>query len=116
MAVKTGDAGPWSRWRRERRGGAATPPPYRSEEAKLLGAVAHQQVLGLLIVIQHPEMVFAADARLLVAPECGMRRIGMIAVGPDPTRLDRPAEAIAAIGVATPDAGAEAIERVVGDG
>src|SRR5207244_9891424 len=57
----------------------------------------------------------ATDPRLLVAAECGVGRIGMIAVGPDPARLDRPAEAVTAIGVTAPDTGAEAVKRVVGD-
>ena len=39
----------------------------------------------------------------------------MVAVGPDPAGLDGPAEAVAAVGIATPDAGSQAIERVVGD-
>src|SRR4051812_2747430 len=39
------------------------------EESKLVGRVAHQQVLGLLVMIQHHLVRFAADARLLVATE-----------------------------------------------
>src|SRR6516225_7290493 len=87
----------------------------RSEEAELLRAVADQEVFGLLVVIEHHLVGFTPDARLLVAAERRMRRIGVIAVGPDPTGLDGAAEAVAAVGVPAPDAGAEAIERVVGD-
>ena len=60
----------------------------RSEEAELLRAVADQEVLGLLVVIEHHLVGLAADARLLVAAERRMRRIGMVAVGPDAAGLD----------------------------
>ena len=86
-----------------------------SEEAELLRAVADQQVLGLLVVVEHHLVVLAADARLLVAAERRVRGIGVVAVGPDPARLDAAAEAVGAVHVAGPDAGAEAVERVVGD-
>ena len=59
-----------------------------SEEAQRLRAVADQQVLRLLIVIQHHLMGFAADAGLLVAAERRMRGIGMVAVGPHAPGLD----------------------------
>src|SRR5712691_7449047 len=86
-----------------------------SEEAELLRAVADQQVLGLLVVIEHHLVGFATDTRLLVAAEGGMRRIGMIAIGPDAARLDGAAEAIEPARIAAPDTGTEAVERVVGD-
>src|SRR3569623_573194 len=87
----------------------------RSEEAKLLRAVADQEVLGLLIVIKHHLMGLAPNARLLVAAECRVRGIGVVAIGPDPASLDGAAEAVAAVGVAAPDAGPQAVQRVVGD-
>src|SRR3984957_6726055 len=65
------------------------PPPLpwegggRSEEAELLRAVADQHVLGLLIMIEHHLVVFAADARLLVAAERRMCGIGVVAIGPN---------------------------------
>src|SRR5215475_539233 len=86
-----------------------------SEKAELLGAVAHQHVLRLLIVIEHHLVGFAPDTRLLVSAERRVRRIGVIAVGPNASRLDRATEAIEPVRVTTPDASAEAIERVVGD-
>jgi len=61
-------------------------------------------------------VVLAADARLFVAAESRMRRIGVVAVHPDAPRLNGAAEAIAAVGLAAPHAGAKAIERIVGDG
>src|SRR5690242_9898859 len=79
-----------------------------SEEAELLGAVADQHVLGLLVVVEHHLVRLAADAGLLVAAEGGVRRIGVIAVGPDASGLDGAAEAVAAVRVAAPDAGAQA--------
>ena len=53
-----------------------------SEEAELVRAVAHQQVLGLLIVVEHHLVVLATDAGLLVATEGSVRGIRVIAVGP----------------------------------
>ena len=64
-----------------------------SEEAQLLGAVTHQHVLRLLIVIEHHLVGFATDARLLVSAERRMRRIGVIAIGPHAAGLDRAAGA-----------------------
>src|SRR5690606_34717448 len=83
--------------------------------AERLRAVAYQHVLGLLVVIEHHLVRLAADAGLLVAAEGRMGRVGMVAVGPDAAGLDVAAEAIGAVPVAGPDAGAEAVERVVGD-
>src|SRR5580693_3683695 len=93
----------------------APPAPYPSEEAQLLGAVADQHVLGLLVVVKHHAVVFPPDAGLLVAAEGRMGRIGVVAVGPHPARLDGAAEAVAAVDVAAPDPGAQAVEGVVGD-
>src|ERR1700733_4989404 len=58
-----------------------------SKEAHRPGVVADEQVLGLLIVIEHHAVILAPDARLLVAAEGGVRRIQMIAVGPDAAGL-----------------------------
>src|SRR5579863_1039648 len=44
-----------------------------------------------------------------------MGRIGMVAIGPDAAGLDRAAKSIGVGAVTGPDAGAKAIERVVGD-
>src|SRR5580692_16062 len=89
--------------------------PPGLEEAELLGAVAHQQVLGLLIVIEHHAMGFAANARLLVSAKRRMRGIGMIAVDPDATGLNCTAKMVAAVGIAAPQSGTEPVERIVGD-
>src|ERR1700692_1221800 len=86
-----------------------------SKEAKLLGTVAYQHVLGLLVVVEHHLMVFPADARLLVSAERRMRGIGVVTVSPHAARLDRAAEAVEPVGITAPDARAEAVERVVGD-
>ena len=71
----------------------AGPPSASSEEAQLLRAVAHQQVLGLLVVVEHHPVVLAADARLLVAAERRVRRVGVVAVGPHAAGLDAAAHA-----------------------
>src|SRR6478735_622030 len=54
----------------------------RSEEAESLARVAHQQVLGLLVVVQHHQVVLAPDAGLLVAAERRMRGVLVVAVRP----------------------------------
>ncbi|MCY1200129.1 hypothetical protein D9M72_115550 [compost metagenome] len=61
-------------------------------------------------------MVLAADAGLLVAPECRMRGVGMVAVGPHAPRLDAAAHAECARAVTCPDTGTQPVERVVGNG
>src|SRR6185295_19981732 len=50
-----------------------------------------------------------------VSAERGVRRIGVVAIGPDPARLDGAAETIEPARIAAPDTGAETVERVVGD-
>jgi hypothetical protein len=52
---------------------------------------------------------------LLIAAERCVRAIGVVAIGPDAARLDLAAEAITSVGVATPHAGAEPAERIIGD-
>src|SRR5271166_3075786 len=44
-----------------------------------------------------------------------MRGIGMVAVGPHASRLDGAAHAVGGVAIARPHAGAQAVERVVGD-
>ena len=52
------------------------------EKSQRLLAIAHQQVLGLLIVVKHHLVIFASYARLLAAAERGVCRIHVIAVCP----------------------------------
>ena len=86
-----------------------------SEEAELLRGVRHQQVLGLLVVVEHHRVVLPADAGALVAAERRVRRVGVVAVRPDPAGLDVAPGAVRRVGVARPDAGAETVQGVVGD-
>src|SRR5215217_6122108 len=86
----------------------------RSEEPERLRAVAHQHVLGLLVMVEHHLVGFAPDARLLVTAEGGVRWIGMVAIGPHTTGLDIATELVATVRFAAPHPGAEAIKRVVG--
>jgi hypothetical protein len=65
-----------------------------SEEAERFGAVADQQIHGLLMMIEHHPVRFTADARLLVAAERRVRGIGVVAIGPDAPRRDAAARAI----------------------
>src|SRR5262245_54109361 len=88
----------------------------RLKEPECLRAIAHQHVLGLLVMVEHHLVGLAPDAGLLIAAERRMRRIEVEAVDPNPTRLDAAAHAVGAVDVARPCGCAEAIERVVGDG
>jgi ParB family chromosome partitioning protein len=80
-----------------------------------LGAVADQEVLGLLVVVEHHRVALAADAGVLVAAERRVRRIEVVAVGPHPAGLDAAAHAVGLRAVAAPHRGAHAVQRVVGD-
>ena len=101
------------------RGGSIVIRPARVccglEEAELVLVVADQEVLGLLVVVQHHRVVLAADAGGLVAAERGTGRVGVVVVDPHAAGLDFPAGAVGDVAVAGPDAGAEAVEGVVGD-
>src|SRR3989440_6869034 len=59
------------------------------EEPQRLRRIAHQQVLGLLVMVEHHLVVFAADARLLVATEGGVRGIGVVAVRSEERRVGK---------------------------
>src|SRR6478735_7165645 len=85
----------------------ASPP---LEEALRLRGIADQQVLRLLVVVQHHQMVFSTDARLLVPPERGVRRVVVVAVGPDPAGLDLPPGPVGLRSVPGPDAGPQAVQ------
>src|SRR5689334_14837327 len=91
-------------------------PDRVSEEAELLRAVADQHVLGLLVVVEHHAMCLPPDAGLLVAAEGRVGRIGVVAIGPDAPGLYCAAEAVGAVDIAGPNASAQSIGRVVGDG
>src|SRR5476649_2191577 len=85
------------------------------EEAQRIDVVAHQQVFGLLIVVEHHFVGFTADAGLFVTTERGMRRVQVIAVGPHATGLDRPPHAVGTVDVAGPETSAQAKLAVVGN-
>src|SRR5450631_4016827 len=93
--------------------GVASTRVAELEEAKLVGAVVHENVLGLLVVVEHVLMVLAADAGLLVSAERSVGGIGVVAVHPDAAGLDSAAHLEDGAGVARPHAGAQAVERVV---
>src|SRR5690606_14499631 len=110
---RTGGTSPGRAARSTRAAGGPRPrraPPGSapaSEESELLGRVADQQVLGLLVVIQHLGMVLPADPGLLVPAERRMRRISVVAVRPHAARLDTAAEAVSGVGVAGPHPGTQ---------
>src|ERR1019366_3118994 len=84
-----------------------TPPcqtanSYGLKESHRLGAVADQQILGLLIVVQDHLVRLAPEAGLLVSAECRARRIHVIAVRPAAAGLDLPANAIQVVHVPRP--------------
>src|SRR5690349_6064159 len=85
-----------------------------SEESLRVVAVAHQQVLGLLVVVEHHLVVLAPDAGLLVPTERGVRRVLVVAVRPHPAGLDVAAGTVGGVAVARPHPGAEAVQGVVG--
>src|ERR1700691_3325712 len=85
------------------------------EEAQRLGAVADQNVLRLLGMVEHHRMSLSADSGLLVAAEGCMRRIRMIAIGPDPACLDAAAETIGGVQIPGPRSCAQSVQRVIGD-
>src|ERR1700739_778248 len=90
-------------------------PVIGLEEAELLRAVADQHVLGLLVVIEHHAVGFAANAGLFVSAKRRMRRIGVIAIDPHAPGLDPAAKAMTTVHLARPEAGAESVECVIGD-
>ena len=88
--------------------------PSLKEPHRVL-VVADQQALGLRVVLEHHPVVLAADAGALVAAERGVRRVLVVAVGPHAPGLDRAAHPERAAAVTRPHAGAEPVQRVVGD-
>ena len=67
-------------------------------------------------MVQHHLVVFAANARFLVAAKRGVRGVGVVAVGPHAPGLDGAAHAVGHVAVAAPHTGAQAVQRVVGNG
>lgn len=86
-----------------------------SEQAKFFRRIADEQVFRLLVMVEHHFVRFAADAGHLVAAKCRMGRINVIAVRPHAAGLDAAAEAVRGVDVARPDAGAKAVQRLIGD-
>src|SRR6202167_5508810 len=85
------------------------------EQPEWFGAVADEQVLRLAVVIQHHEVVLAADSRDLVATERGTCRVLVVAVRPDATGLDAAAHLVRPGAVSGPDTGAQPVEGVIRD-
>src|SRR5450755_4280785 len=85
------------------------------EQPERFGAVADEQVLRLAVVIQHHEVVLAADARDLVATERGTGGVLVVAVRPDAAGLDAAAHLVCPGAVSGPDTGAQSVEGVIRD-
>src|SRR5215470_9951207 len=90
-------------------------PMGRSEESELAWRVTDQQVLGLLVVLEHHLVVLAADAGLLVPAEGRVRGVEVVAVCPDPAGLDGAPQVVGGVHVPGPDASAQPVQGVVGD-
>ncbi len=80
-------------------GGAHAPPCQTRnsdglKESHRLSAVADQQILGLLIVVENHFVRLAPEAGLLVSAECRARRIHVVTVRPTAAGLYLPAHAI----------------------
>src|SRR6218665_2890193 len=102
-----GGCGVWGEGKRPGRGGrvsGVTMDRNRSEEPELVLAVAHHQVLRLLVVVEHHLVVLAPDARVLVAAECSVGRVEVVAVGPHAPGLYALAHAERGVHVAAPHA------------
>ena len=84
-----------------------------SEQPQRFIRIAHQQALGLLVMLKHHLMGFASDARLFVAAKRRMCRVSVITVGPHAPSLNAAPHLIGQITVAAPDTRAQAILRVV---
>lgn len=65
---------------------------------------------------QHHLVVLAAESGLLVAAEWRVGGVGVVAVHPDTASLDSARNLEELMGISGPDAGAQAVLRVVGDG
>src|SRR4051812_35343198 len=89
--------------------------PGALEETERLLAIADEQILCLLIMIEHHLASLATDAGLFVAAECRMRRIGVIAVGPHAPCLNLTAKSVSTRAVARPHTGTQTVHRIVGD-
>src|ERR1700687_5399668 len=83
-----------------------------SEEPLGLIAVRHEQVLGLLVVVEHHLVVLAADARLLVATERRMGRVLVVAVGPHPAGLNIAAGPVGGLACPSRDASTHTLAGV----
>src|SRR5690606_23888051 len=101
------------------RAGAAARRPRPTgglEEALRRRGVGPAQVLRLLVVLEHHEVVLAPDAGLLVPAERRVRRVLVVGVRPHPPGLDGTPGPVHRVGAAAPHPGPEAVEGVVGDG
>src|SRR3546814_1331726 len=68
-----------------------------SEQAERVLVIGDEQVLGLLIMVEHHPVIFTPEARRLVSAEGGMGGVLVIAVGPDPPGLDRAAQTVGGV-------------------
>src|SRR5574343_1260403 len=78
------------------------------EEAQLVFRVGNEQVLRLLVMVEHDLVGLAADTGFLVAAEGSVGRVGVVAVGPDAAGLDGATHTVGYVAVTAPHASAEA--------
>src|SRR5579883_659459 len=77
--------------------------------------LAHERILGLLIMTEHHFVSLAPDARVLIAAKGRMGGIEMITIDPYTPSLNFAAKAVGAVQIARPHAGPEAVKRVICD-
>src|SRR5690625_5826609 len=89
-----------------RAGGAAAMParrPSRSDVSERGLGVADQQVLALLGVVEHHQVVLPADLRGRVPAEGGADRVGLIVVHPCAAGLDGATGSVCDVLLSAPD-------------
>src|SRR5690606_37212540 len=86
-----------------------------SVQAQRRTAVAHQQVLDLLVVAQRQFVGFTTDARVFVPPKRGVRRIEVVAVSPDATGFDAAPHAPGTVNIQRPQPRTQPEFRIVGN-
>ena len=83
------------------------------EEPERFRAVAHQDILRLLVMIEHHFVRFPSHTGFFISAESRVCGIRVVAIGPYASGLDASPETIGSIQIARPNAGTQAVGRVV---
>ena len=86
---------------------------YKLEKSSWIWIVGDQQVLGLLVVIKHHEVVLTTNSRLLISTESRVSWLVVVLIHPHTTSLDGASCTVNSVLITAPHTCTQAVVGVI---